>query len=303
MSVTIKQLGIYGHDQALQIFLDAWNNQSLHHGWLLSGPKGVGKSTAAFKLAELILSDGKMDEGTRAKLKVGSHPDLFILREEMGIESVRAMIDFMRKTPMMAGYRVGIIDGVDRMGVGAANALLKILEEPLPKTVLLLVCHSLANVLSTIRSRTALLKISPLSIEAFSEVLRKMLNQEIEADRLSRLYTLSNGVPALAYEIEQKNMGEIDLEIAEVMPNTATANRFERLTKLAETAASSNESWQIVINALFIYMQNDIKREGKNGPSSALLSKLDFLSNTQRLVREAEILNLDKSQVLISILA
>jgi DNA polymerase-3 subunit delta' len=184
---------LIGHEAAEKTFLAALDAGRMPHAWLVTGPKGVGKATLAFRMARALLaapaeSDGaglfgeapkastlEMEPAHPVFRRVAelAHSDLRLLRRslndkgklrsEIVIEDVRAAIDFLRLTPAEGAWRVLIVDAADELNRNAANALLKILEEPRPRTVLILVAHAPGRLLPTVRSRCRRLTLAPLS--------------------------------------------------------------------------------------------------------------------------------------------
>jgi len=174
---------LLGHDAALAAFRRAWAGGRLHHAWLIGGPAGIGKATLAFRLARWVLAGGPETGAglalpethpTFRKVAIGSHPDLVVLersenartgrlRTEIVVDDVRALSSFLRLTPAESDWRVAIVDPADDLNREAANALLKILEEPPPRALLLLVAHAPGRLLPTIRSRCRRLMLSPLA--------------------------------------------------------------------------------------------------------------------------------------------
>ncbi len=144
----------------------------MHHAWLITGAPGVGKATLAYRFARRLLA-GVQPGDTLAvdpaspvfrRVAVGSHADLLTverewddkksrLRGEIVVDDARAISAFLRLTPAEGGWRVVVIDGAEHMNRNAANAVLKMLEEPPPRAVLLLTCAAPGRLLPTIRSR------------------------------------------------------------------------------------------------------------------------------------------------------
>ncbi len=169
-----------GHDVAERIVLDAWSQGRLHHAWMITGPQGIGKATLAWRIARFLLShrrgdgppprDLATDPGSEAARLIAarSHPDLFVLerqvnpdtgklRQDIAVDDVRRVNAFFARTAAFGGWRVVIVDAVDDLNASSANALLKILEEPPPYAVFLLVAHAPGRALKTIRSRCRVL--------------------------------------------------------------------------------------------------------------------------------------------------
>lgn len=221
---------LLGHYDAETAFLAAHASGRLHHAWLVSGPRGVGKATLAYRMARFLLSNppaepggglfGDMLPAAPAKsldlspdhpvfhrIAAGSHGDLMTvarsendkgaLRTEIVIDDVRKLVNFFAKTSAEGGWRVAIVDSADEMNRNAANALLKVLEEPPANAVLILLAHAPGRVLPTIQSRCRRLVLRPLeesSVNAFLALRRPDL---AERDRLL-LARLAEGSPGLA---------------------------------------------------------------------------------------------------------
>lgn len=173
---------LYGHEQAEADFLAAHSANRLHHGWMIEGPSGVGKSIFCLRLAAFLLGakgspesplQALEDDPVIQKIIAESHPDLrWIkrelnergkLRQDITIEQIRNLNTFFSLKPALGGWRVGVIDSIDEMNRNGLNALLKTLEEPPPQCMLLLVNHGTGPVLPTIRSRCRRLRVSRLS--------------------------------------------------------------------------------------------------------------------------------------------
>jgi DNA polymerase-3 subunit delta' len=187
---------LIGHEAAEQAFLKAFAAGRLPHAWLISGPRGVGKATLAYRIARFLLSQpmpaekgGLFGGGAPAtSLQIApnhrvfrqvaqqGHPDFRLLcrtvnpkngklRTEIIVDDVREVIDFLHLKPATSPWRVVIVDCADELNSSSANALLKILEEPRPNTVLLLLSHAPQALLPTIRSRCRKLVLQPLPAE------------------------------------------------------------------------------------------------------------------------------------------
>lgn len=183
---------LVGHAQTWKTFMDAWNDREIHpiHPvWMLCGPRGIGKSTLAYKIAKQVY---------------GNIGDFFIIDMEHNIDergtpktdakaisvhTVRAMIERMQMSSMSGQWRVVLIDSVDELTTPAENAILKLLEEPPQQTLFLLVTHQLSNVLPTVRSRARVEKMRPLNVSELRELCNRFLNEEISTD----IIKLSNG--------------------------------------------------------------------------------------------------------------
>src|SRR6478609_5604994 len=176
---------LIGHEAAEAAFEASRQRGRLHHAWLLTGPEGVGKATFAYRAARRLLGapadpaygvlGANPDHPASRQIIARSHPDILVIervgedgkpRKVIPVDDARRLAEFFSKSPASAPHRVATIDAADDLNLNAANAILKTLEEPPPKGVLLMVSHSPGRLLPTIRSRCRRLAFQPLGIEA-----------------------------------------------------------------------------------------------------------------------------------------
>ena len=182
---------LFGHDDAERTLLDAYKGGRIPHAWLIGGLPGIGKATLAYRLARFVLAhpDPRMpavqkaaslavaaDNPVARRMAVQAQGDFLVmervLNEQTGklytvirVEDVRKAVPFFGSTAGEVGWRIAIVDAIDDMQREGANALLKILEEPPPRALLLLVSDAPGRLLPTIRSRCRRLELRPLSAE------------------------------------------------------------------------------------------------------------------------------------------
>lgn len=226
---------LIGHQAAEDRLLEAWNSGRMPHGWLLTGARGIGKATLAYRLARFVLTnpsledtgpslfgapepvappgglDVDLDSPAARQVINGSHPDLMViersvnrqtkkLRRDIVVEDVSALTGFLRLTPAAGGWRVVVVDSVDEMNRNAANAMLKLLEEPPKRALLILVSHAPGGLLPTIRSRCRKLHLPPLPDRDVRRLLREF-QPDLDSETATLAARLAEGSIGRALEI------------------------------------------------------------------------------------------------------
>ena len=256
---------LVGHDEAEKTMLAAHQSGRLHHAWLLTGLRGIGKATLAWRFARFLLcgqqqgglfGDGPenlevaADAPGRALVDARSHPDLFHLRRslnpdtirmraEIAVDDVRGLGAFMHMTPAMGKWRVAIVDSADEMNRNSANAVLKILEEPPPNAVLLIVAHAPGRLLPTIRSRCRRLALQPLTEDAVVRLLGDYAPTTKPEER-GALARLAEGSIGRALELSGAGSLELYREMVEVLVTLPELD-MPRLHAFAERFAKRGE--------------------------------------------------------------
>jgi len=241
---------LFGQEAAERAFLDAEAAGRLHHGWLLTGPRGVGKATLAWRIARHLIAgetaaslDMTPDNPTFRQVAALASPQLFLarrpwddkterLRTAITVDEIRAMTGFFHLTAADGGRRVAIVDSADELNGPAANALLKILEEPPRHSVLLLVSHRPAGLLPTIRSRCRELRLGSLAPAPLAQALA---TAGAEAPDDPRLAILAGGSVAAALDLVAGGGLALYAEIVALLGTSPLDRR--RLLALADAAA------------------------------------------------------------------
>ncbi len=181
------QTHLIGHQSQWQLLQRKFQDNELHPAWLLSGPKGIGKATFVYQIARHILKvHQNNDQFFDTLISQKSHPNLLIiekefnedgkLENEISIDSIRKIAHFVHQSAAFPGWRIIIIDAVDDLNRNAANALLKILEEPPKQVLILLICHGIGRILPTIRSRCCLLSMTGPTTEELTTLCHDPLS-------------------------------------------------------------------------------------------------------------------------------
>ena len=237
---------LHGHEEAVATFRSALESGRLHHAWLITGSKGIGKALFADKAAARLLAEKagpavnepalELPEDHRiAKLiAAGSHPDLIRLERltkesgtelarSISVDQVRGLQRLFSNTPSLSPWRAVVIDSIDDLERNAANALLKNLEEPPGNSLFLLVSHAPERLLPTIRSRCRLLRLSPLNSDAMASALREAL-PDAEEDELLSLIETGKGAPGRAIAFRGLDIEALDEAIGKLVREGDPAN-------------------------------------------------------------------------------
>ncbi len=215
---------LFGQSAAEETFLRAFNAGTLHHAWLLTGERGIGKATFAYRAARFLLSrEAAGPEPARTlavpashraarQISAGAHPSLYVLGEtpgaaassaSIGVEEVRKLRAFLSLTSP-GGWRAMIVDPANDLTMASANALLKAIEEPPARTVFFLIGHGAATVMPTIRSRCVKLALRPLKRADFSDAVLTACKagalETPDTQALEKLHAISAGSPGRALE-------------------------------------------------------------------------------------------------------
>lgn len=348
-----------GHDAAEREILDAWNSGRVHHAWLISGPKGIGKATLAYRFARFALAGGgpaAADDGAALfgadeipatptslaidpehpvfhRIAANGHADLQVIERGMSddgkrmqtvipVEKIRAVGHTMSLTAGEGGWRVIIVDGAEEMNPNAANALLKVLEEPPPRALLLLVTHAPGRLLPTIRSRCCQLRLSSLDMETVDQLLSQNRPDLSEADRQT-LVRLSDGSIGRALDLADSGGVALQQDLIALMnslPSLDMASAHKFADKIARRDADA--AWRTAVDLASRSVADivaagargaDLEARGYGADEVACLGRLQTLASPDKwigaweqnvsLFARADSANLDRKQVMLNALA
>ncbi|MDO1558656.1 DNA polymerase III subunit delta' [Brevundimonas sp. 2R-24] len=294
-----------GCEVQVAAFEDALARGRMHHAWLLTGPEGVGKATfahhAAFRLLGAADTIRLNPEEQAVRLaRAGAHPDLTVLerpvengrvKKVIPVDEARRLPEFFAKSPSVAQARVAIIDAADDMNPNAANAVLKILEEPPANAVLFLVSHSPGRLLDTIRSRCRKLRFPPWEAGAITAFLER---RGVGGDQASRLAALSGGGPGLAWRLagtEALDLADLAERLVEGPPPPdaeliQASDRFR--------GADGADRFEFLFNAL----ADQVRRRAEAGGGER---DADLWRDLSRAVDDADAINLDRAEVFLGL--
>ena len=306
-----------------KIFIDSYNSNSFHHAWLLTGPKGIGKSTLAYRFARFILSQNDTqnnnnlfeaissnqhslectpDDEIYKKIISNSHGDLMVIeltqdvkgknKKSISVSEIRKIKPFLSKTSVTGGWKVIIIDSMDEVTFNAENALLKSLEEPPIKTLVILISTNPAKLLPTTISRCRKLPMSPLSNKTLNELLNMYL-PNLESGDEKVLSLLSTGSIGNALNLYENDGVKVFKELINLYSNLPSIN-VGIINKLSEEWAKDN-LFKLSIELICWWISRIIKFKAQNNFSEyeeVVTGDKKISKNISNLINLEELLNI-----------
>ncbi len=327
-----------GPPAAETALLDAYRGGRMHHAWLLGGPKGIGKATLAYRFARFALAHPNpaapdvavatnlaIDDTSPTFRRVAgrAHPNLLALerpwdernkrfKTELTVEEVRRTVGFFGSTGGDGGWRIAIVDAADDMNASAANALLKVLEEPPPRSLFLVLSHTPGRLLPTIRSRCQRLDVAPLSRAAIVSALGNNPAVADDPDDVALAADLAEG--SLRRAILQLSENGIETYRAFARfaadPDGAGPSAMHALAD-SVSGRGANDAYFGFLDTVRAWLARRVRGEDEPAPDVQpgpavrgvpLARWAEVWEKVRQSSTEAEGLNLDRKQVVLSIL-
>lgn len=317
---------LLGHEAAEATLLDAMRSRRMHHAWLITGPDGVGKATLAYRFARRLLAGMPTENSLTLerghpvfrRVAAGSHADLLTIelaynektkrmRTQIAVDDVRRISSFMSLTPAEGGWRVVIVDGAEELNQASANALLKILEEPPSRAMLLLVCTAPGRLLPTIRSRCRRLRLDPLEDAPMERLLATFLS-DLSVDERGRLVTVAEGSPGRALLLAREEglaLAGLVEEVLAALPGLKPTKAYAVADTLARGETAFSNFMDLLRADIAAAVRDVVRGEGDEAQSRLVeLRPLDAWGDVwhalTRLQDETERFNLDKRQAVVA---
>jgi DNA polymerase-3 subunit delta' len=309
---------IVGQERAVAQFTAAWESRKLHHAWLLAGPRGVGKASFAHAAARRILADAAgppidlpaldtPDEHPIVKLvEAGSHPDMRWLERitndkgnlnrNIKVDQIRELAEFVSLSAAMSPWRVIVVDSADDLERSAANALLKMLEEPPANTIFFLVSHAPGRLLPTIRSRCRQLHFEALGDDAMTAILDAHSPGLSDAER-KRIIAMSFGSAGRALAFAELGLAKIEEAALAILRDGDPTN-----ARRAALAAELGKKASADTYAAFLELAPSlIAREARSLRGAPLERALDAYAKARELAAVAPRVSLDAAATVFQI--
>ena len=316
-----EEFRFVGQDAALARASRAIRSGRPPQAWLIGGPPGVGKATLAYRIARYLLRFGATDCGPEdlsvaendpvsAQVKAGAHPGLLVLKRGLNPETGRLMTvlsvneirklgNFFGLTSGAGGWRVAIVDTADEMNDHAANALLKLLEEPPPRAMLLLLAHAPARLLPTIRSRCQRLELRPLTNSALEGELAKRL-PDMSAPERASLTKLAGGSIGTALRLAGDDGLMLATE-AENLIDRAASPDFSATLALADKIARIDDGTELFGHFLLDALAARIRARAREADAQAGMDRWVALwERLEKSFARTQALHLEPRQTILS---
>lgn len=301
--------------------LAALGGERLHHAWLLGGPAGVGKAGMARDFAKRLLGAApdpstapgalsvERDDPVAHLVDAGTHPDLVLVERQIKdakkgeaptlarnitVDQIRSLSRFLHLAPSMAARRVVLIDAAEDMERGAANALLKSLEEPPGSTVFLLISHAPGRLLPTIRSRCRYVHFHPLTDAEMEAVLA---GTDLGAADRPALIRGAEGSPGRALAMRALDIAGLEASLERIARDGDPTHR-ERIALARQLAPKAA---QPRYEAFLEFVPHYIARRLRTGRTSVDAAQSDAWAEAVALGQGAITLSLDPAATIFSL--
>ncbi len=321
-----EQFAFFGHQEGEGAFLEGLRSGRLHHAWLIGGAQGIGKATLAYRVARTVLDPRKSRDPHIASLDVApdaaasrqvaalSHPNLSVLRRApatdkkaasttIPVDAVRRALGMFGSTAADGGYRVCIVDSAEDLTISSANALLKVIEEPPPRSLFLIVSHAPQRVLPTIRSRCRRLLLRPLEDRDIRAAIASLGSpwSGIPADTVEQALRYGEGSVRRTLELLDADkvsfIGQVT-RLLDGLPKTDTKQVFALAEALSKRDA--DDSYELTLETVQRWVSERLHERAGLG-ASRLAPLVEVCEKIARTAREIDVFNLDRRPFILTL--
>lgn len=279
---------VVGNDRTKELLMKSLNEGTFSHAYLFSGPVGTQKTTTAMAFAQGIFctSEGSKPCGVCSscdKISKGNHPDLHIIQPEEDknsilIQQIRHMQRSISTKPYEGSRKVYILRKAETMGPPAQNAMLRVLEEPEPGTVIIIIANSRSSILPTVLSRCQLVHFAPLSYEAFAQAMEK--HHPLSPQALGMLYNLTQGKFGEALSALEDDTAQRHVEQISLMLDKGLQGDLDKIFEITAYASDKHMGEIPLTDGLLIYFRNKmLERMDQNTSEKTEGLTLDLIND------------------------
>ncbi len=321
-----EQFAFFGHREGEGAFIEGLRGGRLHPAWLIGGPQGIGKATLAYRVARTVLDPRRSNDSGLADLAMApeaavarqvmaqSHPNLAVLRRTpatdkkaasstIPVEAVRKALGMFGSTSADGGYRVCIVDSAEDLTISSANALLKMIEEPPPRSIFLIVSHAPQRVLPTIRSRCRRLLLRPLDDGDIRSVIGSLGPPWTESPESVVEKALRYGEGSVRRTLELLDADKVAFiehvtKLLAGMPRTDA----KQVYALAETLSrrDAEDSYELTLETVQRWVTDRLHERASLG-ASRLAPLVEVCDKIGRSAREIDVFNLDRRPFILTL--
>jgi DNA polymerase III subunit delta' len=317
--------GLFGHAEAEQALLEAYRGGRIPHAWLIGGERGLGKATLAYRMARFVLAHPDpaspavqqakslalaVDHPVARRIAGQAHSDLLVLVRvinektgklftEIRVDDVRRTVSFFGSTAGEGGWRIAIVDPVEELNAAGENALLKVLEEPPPRSLLFLVSNAPGRVLPTIRSRCRALMLRPLAVEDVAGAVAAALGETAITEEIRQAAAASEGSVGRALALLEGDALELRRQVIDLLDRLPALDPRALHSLGDEIAGTQAETLAAFMDAVNAWLGG---RLSSGAQDTARLARLaEVWASVNQAARDAEAYNLDRKPLVFSV--
>jgi DNA polymerase-3 subunit delta' len=316
---------LFGHTDAERTLLDAYRDGRIPHAWLIGGERGIGKATLAYRMARFVLAHPDpaaaavqdamslvVESGDPVARRVAgqAHSDLLVvvrvinektgkLFTEIRVDDVRRTVSFFGSTAGEGGWRIAIVDPVEELNAAGENALLKVLEEPPPRSLLFLISNAPGRVLPTIRSRCRRLMLRPLAADQVARAVAPATGGNAESKEIQEAAAEAEGSVGRALMLLEGDALDLHRQVIGLLDRLPALDARALHTLGDEIARAQADTLSTVMDAVNRWLADRLSSGSQDAARLARIA--DAWTGVNEAASEAEAYNLDRKPLLFSV--